>query len=745
MPFPLAHDDPQTLGAHRLVARLGGGGMGTVYLARSAGGRTVALKTVHPRYAADEAFRTRFRLEADAARVIGGRYGAAVVDADPSAPVPWLATEYVLGPPLDEAVALCGPLPERTVRALGTVLARALGQLHGSDVVHRDLKPSNVLVAATGPKVIDFGIARAVGDDRLTRAGTAAGTPAFMSPEQAAGGEHTSAGDVFALAGVLLFAATGHGPFGGGQPADLLYRVRYAEPDLSGAPAALEPLLARCLDKDPNRRPGTAELAGLLAGEEDEDAFAEALPAALLADIAARATEVWRIRPHRLPVPQEIADASTAPAPAARTPSSGPSRRKLLALGGGSALALVAGGAGAWAWWAGRDDASKPKPTARTRRPSGVPSRAVWWAEAERTDADCPPMPLGGLIAVKGVTGITAFEARTGAKRWTSRVLQSYEYTTDGKRIYTYAPDGLDAMGLKIFGVKPEDGSLEILTEKLDDFSSSPTGAQPLAAGDGVIYVVARKGNDPDKSPWHFLALDLRTGKERWRQEIKAGYVPGGTTFSFTGAVIGDHLVYTGQVFMEHVNFLKSRGTANGRSEWEWSLRRQPKDAGTTLSSGQLAADDRRVYYGLTEVLAVTYADGKVAWQFGAGRDVGKDAPKDTGPYGRPAVRDGVVYAAEGTRGIVALAADTGKLLWETPFRDLPPGLTMPPVVGRTHLYVHATNGAHDAVVAVDLRSHRIAWQMDVPGRVGAPLTAHRGAGTVVWTSGNLVCAIPLD
>ncbi|EFF93442.1 serine/threonine-protein kinase AfsK [Streptomyces sp. e14] len=243
MPTPLTHDDPPALGPFRLIARLGSGGMGTVYLARTTGGRTVAVKTMHAALAAEPAARTRFRLEVDAARVIGGQFGARVVDADPLAETPWLATEYVLGPALDEAVRSCGPLPERSVRALGAALCSALGQLHRSDVVHRDLKPSNVLVTAYGPKVIDFGIARAAGDDRLTRTGSAVGTPAFMSPEQATGQEHTSAGDVFALAGVLLFTATGRAPFGQGQTADLLYRVRYQEPDLSGLPPGLAPLL----------------------------------------------------------------------------------------------------------------------------------------------------------------------------------------------------------------------------------------------------------------------------------------------------------------------------------------------------------------------------------------------------------------------------------------------------------------------------------------------------------------------
>lgn len=262
--FPLTHDDPSRFGGYRPVARLGGGGMGTVYLARAADGRTVALKTMHARLAADPVFRSRFRLETDAARIIGPVHGARVFDADPAADIPWLATEYVLGPGLDQAVSAHGAFPEPTVRALGALLCAALVQLHRSDVVHRDLKPSNIMLTVDGPKVIDFGIARADGDDHLTRAGAAAGTPAFMSPEQATGQEHTASGDVFALAGLLTYAATGRGPFGAGQPADLLYRVRYAEPDLTGVPPALVPVLARALGKAPADRPSAADLAAWL-------------------------------------------------------------------------------------------------------------------------------------------------------------------------------------------------------------------------------------------------------------------------------------------------------------------------------------------------------------------------------------------------------------------------------------------------------------------------------------------------
>ncbi|CAM5602032.1 Serine/threonine-protein kinase PknD [Streptomyces alboniger] len=342
MPTPLTHDDPHTFGVYRPMARLGSGGMGTVYLARSAGGRTVAIKTMHAGIATDPGSRTGS----------GWRPMRPESSEDSTAPrswmwtrmleVPWIVTEYVLGPPLDEAVELAGPLPEASVRALGAALCGALGQLHSSDVVHRDLKPSNILVTAYGPKVIDFGIARAIGDERLTNLGAAVGTPAFMSPEQAGGQEHTSAGDVFALAGVLVFVAAGHAPFGHGQTADLLYRVRYGDPDLSGVPAGLVQILSRCLDKNPFRRPTTVELAAQLHDGTGE--FADHLPDVLLAEMARRATEVWLITARRLPAPPEQqAEAATAPT------KSVPRRRVLLA-GSGLAFGAVAAGAGAWAW-----------------------------------------------------------------------------------------------------------------------------------------------------------------------------------------------------------------------------------------------------------------------------------------------------------------------------------------------------------------------------------------------------------
>ncbi|WP_244258246.1 serine/threonine-protein kinase [Streptomyces sp. Tu 2975] len=331
----MTHDDPVEIAGHRLLARLGHGGMGTVYLARTPGGRVLALKTMHAAIASDPAARSRFHLETDAACIIGGHHGATVHDADPHAETPWLATEYVLGPPLDDAVDLCGPLPETSVRAIGAALAGALTQLHASDVVHRDLKPSNVMITAYGPKIIDFGIARAAGDDHLTRTGAAAGTPAYMSPEQATGQEHTPAGDTFALAGLLTYAATGRPPFGTGQAADLLYRIRYTEPDLTGLPPTLAPIIGRCLDKNPDQRPTTGELAARL--HDGRGQFADHLPHPLLTDIARRATDVWTHHPQRLPAPAATPGDAGAHHKAV-------ARRRLLAVGGGSVLGLAVAG-----------------------------------------------------------------------------------------------------------------------------------------------------------------------------------------------------------------------------------------------------------------------------------------------------------------------------------------------------------------------------------------------------------------
>jgi Protein kinase domain len=257
---PLRPDDPHAIGSYRLYGQLGCGGMGRVFLGLSSDKQPVAVKVIRSDLAADREFRTRFREEVAAARKVSGRFTALVVDADADGPVPWLATAYVAGPSLAEAVSSGGPLPVGQVLWLAARLAEGLAAIHAAGVVHRDLKPSNILLAEDGPRVIDFGIAQAAWATAM--AGSDFGSPRFMSPEHALGQVTGPPSDVFSLGAVLTFAATGEGPFGSGSSAALIYRLVNSPPQLGPLPAGLRKLVGSCLAKDPGDRPS---VGGLLA------------------------------------------------------------------------------------------------------------------------------------------------------------------------------------------------------------------------------------------------------------------------------------------------------------------------------------------------------------------------------------------------------------------------------------------------------------------------------------------------
>ncbi|MEU7119782.1 protein kinase domain-containing protein [Streptomyces zaomyceticus] len=697
---PLTHDDPADVAAYRLLARLGSGGMGTVYLARTPGGRTVALKTVHARLATDPAFRARFRLETDAARIIGARHGAAVVDADPLAETPWLATEYVLGPPLDDAVALGGPLPEPTVRALGAALAGALAQLHSSDVVHRDLKPSNVLVTAYGPKIIDFGIARAAGDEHLTRTGAAAGTPAFMSPEQASGQEHPPAGDVFALAGVLVFAATGHGPFGTGSAADLLYRVRYADPDLSGVPEALLPLLTACLSKDPEARPTTGDLIDRLHDGHGE--FADHLPPLLLTDIARRATDVWLHAPHRLPAPAEAAVAET-------TPGTPVSRRRLLSAGGAALLGVAGAGGGAWAWLRSRDAEGGTGTTTGSvtaTGPTAIPAKtasdgaptALWQGEVLDREQKAFPLLAGGVVGFAETVSFRAVSPKDNAELWTdNKVSEPLQITTDGTSFY--AADGpVDGPGrLHIRTLAPLTGEETARTVTLKGFDGAGRNMEVFTVSGGILYATARRGSfdDPlekNDVDWHMFAVDLRTGKFVWRFAYDwDGVRP------WLSSIVGDRLIL-GKNSGDLDSFLvQARDLRTGRQLWQ---RRLPLKDSSWYIPGQLTTDDRHVYVGGDRLRALRVTDGRIAWEFGSGT-------RST-EYGVPVLADGLVHVNKNGVGIVAVSADKGLKRWEEVYsgRSLTPSLFDKPVVGEKYVYAPVQGG----LSAVDRTTHVSDW-----------------------------------
>ncbi|WP_455713402.1 protein kinase domain-containing protein [Streptomyces tanashiensis] len=330
----LTESDPRGVGPYRLLYRLGEGGMGRVYLGRSRGGRTVALKVVHGALAGDPGFRTRFAREVRAAQSLRGAGTVPVLDADPDAEVPWLATAYVPGPALSEAVLAHGPLPEPALWRLLSGLAHALDGVHRAGLVHRDVKPSNVLLSPSGPLLIDFGIARSADETALTGTGLVVGSPGFMSPEQAEGRTVGPAADLFSLGAVLAFAATGRGPFGGGSVAELLYRLVHHEPDLAGVEGPFAELVRRCLAKRPDDRPPVAELAATADAHREESG--SWLPAPVVAAIAQKAEELLNAEaevepdPRSRPVAAETAAESGPGAVTVALPPTAPPRTAVL-------------------------------------------------------------------------------------------------------------------------------------------------------------------------------------------------------------------------------------------------------------------------------------------------------------------------------------------------------------------------------------------------------------------------------
>ncbi|MCX5179269.1 serine/threonine-protein kinase [Streptomyces virginiae] len=312
---PLRADDPSTVAGYRIAARLGAGGMGRVYLSHTQGGRPVAIKVVRPELAEDPAFRRRFRREVEAARRVRGAYTAELIDADADAATPWLATLYVPGPSLSQAVTRRGPLPVPAVLWLMAGVAEALQAIHGAGIVHRDMKPSNVLLAADGPRVIDFGISLASDTTAHTATGATIGTPQYMAPEQASAGEVTAAADVFALGQTAAFAALGEPLYGTGPSATVLYRIVHSEPDLSRVPEELRPLLARCLATDPQERATPAEIVAWCRTELGEDADADGGPA-LWREVTGPQVTVPEPVPEPMPMPIPFPASVPAPLPA---------------------------------------------------------------------------------------------------------------------------------------------------------------------------------------------------------------------------------------------------------------------------------------------------------------------------------------------------------------------------------------------------------------------------------------------
>ncbi|MFE3523187.1 protein kinase [Streptomyces sp. NPDC059161] len=415
---PLAASDPARIGPYLLLGRLGAGGMGRVFLARSDSGRTVAVKVVHEEHVSDEQFRARFRREIEAARKVGERYTAPVLDAGPGDEPPWVATGYVPGLSLEQIVRRYGPLPAESLHALAEGLLKALKDIHGAGIVHRDLKPSNVMLTVDGTKVIDFGIARALEtsvESLLTSTGMAVGSPGFMSPEQVRGQSAGVKSDVFTLGCVLTYAATGQLPFGHGASNQhaVMFQIVEGEPDLAGVEDdSLRALITRCLTKDIDQRPGVDELLADPQRTRPSTARGPWLPARVVARLAQQSARL--LDAEATPLREEPVDRATiglrpqAGPPegvvmdgvvATREPHPRPRRRRRIIVLPVIAVLTVSGGTFAvlqpWASDGGGEAHAKP-PSSSAGASAGASAPAAPAASNSPSTASSSPSPGAG-------------------------------------------------------------------------------------------------------------------------------------------------------------------------------------------------------------------------------------------------------------------------------------------------------------------------------------------------------------
>ncbi|MFJ3584893.1 PQQ-binding-like beta-propeller repeat protein [Streptomyces sp. NPDC090127] len=665
-------EEPEYAGEYRLQACLGAGGMGVVHLATSASGLRLAVKVVHGQYAEDPEFRARFRQEVAAARRVSGAFTAPVVDADPDAVRPWMATLYVPGPTLADQVKRNGPLSPAELRRLTAGLAEALRDIHRAGVVHRDLKPSNVLLTDTGPKVIDFGISRPVDSDLHTETGKLIGSPPFMAPEQFQRPREVGpAADVFALGSVLVHAATGHGPFDSDSPYIVAYQVVHDEPDLTGVPDALAPLVARCLAKEAAERPTPAEIMAALQPPSYE--AAAFIPA--------------QRRPLTLPDPAPAAaaaaswDADTpvrAPAPRAR------GRRIRPSVVAVAVLAVLAAGGAFMALRSSGDDATGPRahPAGEAAAPfagwetvlgeGGGPAtpacvsaadalycsargvalarldpasgRVLWSRPPAPGSAGgpvTPPVPFGGLLgAVAGDGTLRAFAADRGAPVWDTRGAARQNGANPAGATLLYATS--------TSAVRAVDGATgkELWRRALAGFTAPRFG--PYDEASGLVPVFETAGGAARTT---LGALRPETGELVRRTRLAGDLVP----------------VDTGA---KGVVFLRS---SNADSQTDALVRHDPADGSVRRVALPYPLDDPRIVvrgdiaYLLDTAGRLTAVDtgaapaGRVLWELETA--AGNVSAPVLGPTGRLyfSVADGRLLAVDTGRG--ALLGQTGPRL----------------------------------------------------------------------------------
>ncbi|WP_030419400.1 PQQ-binding-like beta-propeller repeat protein [Streptomyces sp. SCSIO 75703] len=711
----LTQHDPRRIGPFEVLGRLGAGGMGLVYLARSASGRRVAIKTVRTELAEDQLFRVRFTREVEAARAVSGFYTAAVVDADPRAAVPWLATAYVPAPSLEEIVNECGPMPAQAVRWLAAGVAEALQSIHGAGLVHRDLKPSNVLVVEDGPRVIDFGIASGVSNTRLTMTNVAVGTPAYMSPEQAKDSRSvTGASDVFSLGSMLVFAATGHPPFHGANPVETVFMLLREGPDLEGLPDELRPLIEACMQMEATARPNPADLQAQLAphlfgsGSDDSGTASAWLPEHAVGLIEERRNGRPPARPGgtgggrgpqgarpALPLPPPPAHDPVVP-PLSAAPDTGPVRLPGAAvpIGPGprvsdvraAAVAAPPPEAALAASWSrprpgvnGADPAVPPVPAA----PPESASPAGWrpWRFRMSNDVWGTPSVAGDLVYVTSFE-VHALDVATGRRRFKTRDVAWSMAVADGR---VHASDGPT-----LFALDAREGS-DLWRLQTDAWVYS------VQADRGTVVTATRGGG--------VQAWEAANGQRLW--EIT------GAQTDFESAEAGP-VVHEGTVYVWQDARLRALDARTGEERWSYPI-------GDAASCGGVPvrltpASDGYVYVAAgTRVIALEVAGGHVRWHFEAPAVFLSPPAFVPGP----AVTGGGVYLADYLGTVYALDATDGRDRWRiaTEARSA----ADPVLVAAGHVHVGSGKGLYtlDAVTGTP------KWRFQAGGDiVGAPAVA---------------------
>ncbi|WP_433854495.1 protein kinase domain-containing protein [Streptomyces kronopolitis] len=747
--------DPAEIGGYPLEARLGSGGMGTVFLARTSSGRPVAIKLIHPQFAADDEFRIRFRQEVAAARRVSGAFTAAVVDAAPEAEQPWMATTYIQGHTLARRIATKGPLSGAELRRLAIGLAEALRDIHRVGVVHRDLKPSNVVLSPEGPRVIDFGISRAVDQQTLTITGRVIGTPPFMSPEQLQSPRNVGPrSDVFSLGTLLAYAATGHGPFDADSPYIAAYQVVHQEPSLEDVPMALRAVAESCLAKESHARPSADELLVLLRdlptdlGQSD----ARGVGAGRTRDMV---TE-HHFAPPATPTPvTPAAVTTTAATPTAATPpsatppsaastatSAGPDtgsadtslgrrsrrrRRSVLAAAVAVAVAAIGGGvaaltAGGFGGSSGGDKGNSPAVPA-----AALPDGFEPWHKAVLGGRPDIPDELRcvarGDALFCGGGSVVATRIRAG----------------DGSRVWTAKSPGVPTSGLHLVG----------------------------ATDDTVLGYRFAAQDAPHDPPREVVAIDANKGRELW--SVPSGAQSSAVTGRAQDAVVVGSDVVT--VDASHSRF-ESRNAHSGRVTWTspFPAGRQcaPVPVGTQLVAmcaknaevdalavrhptlypvdrasgtlgGPLAVNGPAVPVGVAHgrlVLLHVHRKGTdlagydgVAQVDPASRKVTYSRLASTFA-GTPGMADGTVYVSGQAGLVTALDPATGRKKWS---RQTGVEGASGPAAGGDALYFSSATGR---VVALSADHGKVLWTTDP--QVDA-LTGEQGASPRVTLAGRAV------